>query len=657
MADKRELILDLLARDKTGPASKSASKNLGDLGTAADKAGEKTQGFGKKAKDADDKAAALGKQAGETGRDMDKLTGEIALVERELESLARSFARTDDAAERLDISKAIRRMQNDLRRLNTSKGILSKIIPDPTPEEGQAWGKKFMGSLAAGLKGAGDGIASAVGSKPGITIGAALGAAAAPVLVSTMASAISAGAGAGFLGAGIALAVKGDKNIQAAGAQMGKQFVDGLTKSATTNFSGPIRQSLGILGDAADRVVKKWDGTFKALGSSVVPLTRNIVQGVEDINDAVADVAADSGPALDGLGDSFRLISSGVADFVRIVADGGPQAADNLKLVAGATADVLRYSGLVLKTFNDIANNAWLTGPLLPLLKRHYSDAADASDDLKGSTEEAAASMDTAARAANGEREALTLLAKELKGQTDPVFGLLNAQDRLAEAQDKAADSTKKHGRNSKETKAALRDLALAAIDMEDKAGALGQTFDGKMTPALRNTLKAAGATDREIDGLERQFRDAKKAGDGFAKRYTASVAANNVGKVKNSLYSVRDAANSIPRAVTISMRITGTKNVSAAAASVRKQYDARATGGSVREGTPTWVGENGAELLYLDRPARVLSASASRGITNQGTVGQASTGMPTALRLELAGPEEVKTMFRYLVRTANLIQ
>ena len=654
--DKREFILDLLARDKSGPATKSFGKNIKDVGDDADKADRKVRGFGKSTTVAGKEADRMGDQLDGTARSMSKLDREIALTSAELRVLAKSFADTDDAAERLDISKGIRKGENDLRRLNKAKSLI-KVDVEPRIDSG-SFAKKMIASINAG----GGAIASAASSSVGPTIGIAIGAAAAPVLVSTVASVLSSGAGLGVLGAGVALAVKKDAGIQAAGADLGKRFIDGLTKSASKNFSGPIRSALGILEDASDRSVAKISKSFEALGPAVVPFTRDIVQSGERILDALTNVASGSGPALDGLGKSIRLVSDGVGDFVEKLADGGPEAAANLTLIAGATADLLRYTGSTLNALNQLANNAWITGPLLPILREHYQDAAEGSDDMAGSTTELAGTMKGAEAAARGERSALDELSKELRAQSDPVFALLDAEDKLTEAQKNAAEATKKHGSKSKEAKAALRELAEAALDVEGKAGALGETFNGKLTPQLKASLRAAGLTEKQIDQLGGQFKDAKKDGDRFAKTYAANVKVRGVKPTKDALYGVRDAANSIPRAVTIAMRITGVTNVSKAAASVRKQYDARATGGPITKDTPYWVGENGPELVFPNHDGRVLSAAASRVSAQHAAPSLAGLGggggmAAGRLRLEVVGQQEVVTMFRALIRKADILQ
>jgi methyl-accepting chemotaxis protein len=650
--DKRELILDLLARDKSGPATKSFARNLKDSGDAAEKASRSTSKFSRESAQAERAADGLGDEVDQAARSIGKLDREIALASAELRVLAKSFADTDDAAERLDISKAIRRGENDIRRLSKSKSLL-KVKVDPEVDR-QSFGKKLAGMLS----GAGGDIAGVVGKAVGPTIGIAIGAAAAPVILSSVASAISAGAGAAGIGAGIMLAVKADTGIQTAGKELGSKFLKGVTASATKNFAGPIRAALGILDDAAGRTVTKVGKMFDSLGGSVVPFTRDVVQAAERLVDAFTNVASKSGPALAGLGDTVRLLADGVGDFIEIIADGGPEAAANLEMIAGATADVLRYSGLVLKVFSDLANNEWITGPLLPLLRKHYQDAADDSDKLKGSTSELATQMTDAQKAADGERTALDELSKELRAQSDPVFALLDAQDKLAEAQKNVSDETKKHGKTSKEAKKALRELAEAALDLEGKAGALGETFKGELTPQMRATLRAAGLTDDQIAGLAKQFRGAKKDGDRFARQYAANVKVNGVKRAKTDLRSVREIASDIPRAITIAMHITGVSNVSKARASINKQYEARAAGGPIEKDTPYWVGENGPELVLPDHNGRVLSAAASRaGASRIGPHQQGGGGGGGKLQLEVVGEAEMVRMFRSLIRRANLLQ
>jgi hypothetical protein len=456
---------------------------------------------------------------------------------------------------------------------------------------------------------------------------------------------------------GIAAAVAKDQQIIQAGGVLGQRFMEGFTTNANKAFKGPIMESLGILQASGDRISKSWAGAFSGMSGMIVPLVKDVVTSVETLNAAFVGIATKSGPALRGLGDALVLISSGAADAMTALSDGSGQAADSLVVLAGATADLLRISTNTLGVFADLSNNAWVTGPLLPLIKKHYRDVATEAKNVETSQRGMVGPLNDAEKAARGQMDAFAGLNNEMKKQADPVFALVDAQTKLKDAQKASAEATEKHGEKSKEARAANRDLAKAALSLQGAVGALGKDFDGKLTPAMRATFKAAGLTERQIDGVEREFGAARKAGDRYAKTYTAATKVTGVSSVRKSLYTVQDLLDDIPRTVSIAMRITGVSNVSAAAAAVRK--NTRASGGPVQKGVPYWVGEEGPELVLPQSNGMVLTAAQSRtyGTKVGGGAPMAGGGGSRTLRLELAGQQEIVTMFRYLVRTANLLE
>lgn len=657
MADeKRQLVLDLLSRNKMGAGTSAAARDIDKVGTAADAAGKKTRFWQKSSEQAEQSVDGLGDASAGTARQIGKLDREIDKVNRDLLELAQSFAMADNAAERIDISKGIRKSQGELKKLKTSKGILDAFLPDPEPVA-----KSFMRRLGGALDSAGSSIATGAGKHVGLVIGGVVAAAAAPVIVAGISGAFSAGAGLTGIGAGVALAVAKDKDILQAGQAAGKRFVDGLTKAASGAYKQPIMTSIGILSAAGDRISKKWAEVFASTSGMLVPFVQDVVRAGEKISDSLAGAAIRSAPAVDALGDSIVLLGNSISTVVDILSSGGQNAASTLQLIVGVTGDAVAAQARFLGMLNDISANPWLTGPILPLLRKHYQDAAESSDDLSDRTKTLAGTLTDATRAANGNKDALVSLSNEMRAQADPVFALREAQVKLSEAQKASADSIKKHGRNSKEAKAATRDLATAALDLQSKVGALGEDFDGKLTPAMHDSLRAANLTEGQIRDVEKEFGAARRAGDRYAKNYSANAKVYGTSTVRKSLYSVRDAANSIPRAVTIAMRITGVGNVSAAAAAVRK--NARASGGPVARGIPYLVGEHGPEMVVPEAAGRVMSAAATRGATNNrqgpGTTmvgGGGRGGAGSVLRVELVGPEESRVWFRKMVRTMNIL-
>lgn len=207
---------------------------------------------------------------------------------------------------------------------------------------------------------------------------------------------------------------------------------------------------------------------------------------------------------------------------------------------------------------------------------------ADATGPAAKETEKYATAADAAAGAARGQRAALGQLATFMKAETDPVFGFIEAQNGLKKAQDAATKAIKEHGKNSKEAKAATRELTTAAIELQNRAGALGSTFNGKMTPALEKTLRAAGATDAEIKILKKQFDDAKKSADAYDGKYEAKVSAPGAVQAKKDLDKAYTAGKLYDGSYVARLTITGDKPVSAKLDALLVKQRALATGLSV---------------------------------------------------------------------------
>lgn len=635
-SDKRQIELDLLARNKMGQGAEAAARDLGKVETAADK---------------------LGNEMAKTERQVEKLDKELDEAQRNLAQLAGAFALAETAAERIDLSRGIRKSQSEIRNLSKNKGILEAILPDPG-EASKSFFKKFTSSISSSAS-----SLAAAGGQYGTIIAGAAAVTLAPALASALSTAVAGGIGSAGLGAGVALAISKDKGVQEAGKQIGKDFMTSLQQSATTAFAVPLRSALGILDDLADRSAHKLSSVFSDLAPELVPFLRDVAQGADAIITSFANIASRSGPALESLGDTILILSNGVADFLDIITQNSDEAGSALEGVATVITDLLLLAGELINTFVKVADKVGNLTPLMGFFKKHIEDAKGPTDALAGSQSQLAEEMTASEKAAKGELSAMEALSTELRKQTDPVFALMNASDRLSDGHKKAAEAASKYGKNSKEAKAATRDLALAALDLQGAAGKLGGAFNGQLSPQLRATLEAAGLTRKEIKNLERQFATARDKATAFAGNYKANVSAPGAKSTLSALDRLQREVNDLAGnyAVNIAMRVTGTSSVSKAKHAIEKQYQARAAGGPVQAGRPYWVGEEGPELVVPATNGRVMTASASRALTTRGVRspdgGMAGGGQGGTLRLELIGQQEVVTMFRYLVRTANLLQ
>jgi len=275
---------------------------------------------------------------------------------------------------------------------------------------------------------------------------------------------------------------------------------------------------------------------------------RKVVKGLQEALESAVTPLAGYAKSLTNTQAQIDAIDQSLASMVS--AGNAPEAAatferlSHVLAVNGVTVDEVKkkfpgYAAAVEKAgaatgkLSDAMN--WV-GPMSDKAKAAIDGAGSAVEGIVGPTGTAAAATkkyataaDAAADAARGESSALISLSNAMKAEVDPVFALLNAENAMAEAQKNASKAVREHGRNSVEAKDATRNLASAAIDLQGKAGALGATFDGKMTPAFRRTLTAAGLTDRQIQDVAKQFRQAKSDADKYDGKYVAHVSTTGV--------------------------------------------------------------------------------------------------------------------------------
>lgn len=152
-------------------------------------------------------------------------------------------------------------------------------------------------------------------------------------------------------------------------------------------------------------------------------------------------------------------------------------------------------------------------------------DAAGHSQERKTDATKAsskATMSDTDALKANV--DALKKQADKLNEEFDPMLKLVHAQQDVTAARKEYTKAVKEHGPKSDEAREAELKMAAAILDTNAAAGAAAGAFNGKLSPALRDTLKAGGATEAQLKDIEAIFAKAQKAGERFAKPYNATA-------------------------------------------------------------------------------------------------------------------------------------
>lgn len=552
-----------------------------------------------------------------------------------LRQLAGEYANASDASQRLDIGKQIDKIQADIQRAMRTRQIHLDDLIEVSEDHNIA--SRLLRDLEGGSGGGLGAKLSALGSKVGPllgnNIGVTAGAAAAPILIGVLGTALSAGAGALGIGAGIALAIKSDTALQQAGKDLGKDFMGQITQSAHTAFAGPIANEIKSLGNFGDEIADQWGKAFEGLAPSLEPFLNSIAGTVTDLSGVFADIASNSGPALDALGDSLSTIGGSLGDLLKNITDEVDQNASSFEVLTAVltgTIDAisLTVSGLQLLAAPLVA--VWKTitsvGEGIGWLAVQMGLAEEPTAMMRAVTVSASDAMTTAAGAANAETDALKGLADELKAQTDPAFALIDAQKGLSEAQTAYNKAVKKGGKDSAEAKDALTDLAKAAITVEGAAEKAAGTFNGKVSPSLRATLRAAGLTDAQIDGVAKSFKDAKAAGDAFSGKYKAEVGQHGAEAAKRAISQAAAAARAYAGQYVAALAV---KISRIDAGHDGPQAGNKATGGTVGTAATgatssgmTWVGEQGPELVSLPPGTRVQSNVDSTRVLPNGTTG-----------------------------------
>lgn len=612
-------------RDANATFHGTASE-LHDVETAADKAGNKLRESG-------------GKAAG-LKADLARLDDSLLKSKQSLSLLTSALANTDDAAQRIDIKKAISKLQSDMRASASAKKLKLTELMDLNPADVE---KKATEALAP----------------LGPTI-AAVVAGAAPEIGSLVAAAVIGTSGLAGIAGGVALAARSPA-VKKAGGDLGKSIMGDLTERSSV-FIKPTLSAIDKLKAGFGGMGKDISRAFAATSQEVGPLTDHLVKAGQFMVHGWADAAARSGPVLDAIGMLVEHAGQNIGDMFSTLSkdsDGAVMALHDLDQVLGFVLVSFTASMDGLAKFReglgwlekqvykaqywmmdhgakmDLVRNGYKEGTREAEAFRHKVLGVATAEDLailaaqgdKEATGQLAKSLSNAAKAANGQREALSDLSNELKAQSDPVYALMDATIKIKKAQDQYAAAVKKGGKGSADAQKALQNMTEASIEAEGAAGKLGGTFNGQLTPELYATLRAAGLTDKQIAGVARQFRGAKRTADDFAQRYAATAAVVGVPGAIRQVRSLKQELASMRTNWDVTIRThflqfgkpysdAGIRsgNVGGLASGGIKG----ASSGPMTSGL-TWVGEHGPELAQLPPGTRVWSNPDSQRMAQGG--------------------------------------
>jgi len=521
------------------------------------------------------------------------------------------------------VSGGIEKIPGSLAKLATGFG-----------EAGIKLGGTLSNSLGSALSSAGPVFGGALA----VALAAAV-AVAAPLLGAALSAAVIGGAALGGLIGGVML-VKDDPRVSAAAKGLGDKISSSLKISAQP-FVDPMVKGIGTISAAWDKSSGNFSRVFAKASTWVEPLSAAMGSALQDMSKGFADLVESGDGMIMALTDGIKSTGKTLGDVFTQLSKNGGGAAEALHVVFNALNFQLKMTAGTVDGLTKAFGAMARAGILGSGIKKSYEDYAAQTGGIIDATRKMANTFKSAATSADGEAESLRKLSDTLKAQYDPAFALIDAQRQMASAQSTYNKAARTGGKDSAAARAALVDLAKAALRLQDATGKAAGTMGARLTPEMRATLRAAGMTEDEINALESAFNRARKAGDRFAKTYRAEYVKINrtydYHYTKNTIVTARTSTGEPAKRGFADGGIVG---------------GAAASGGA-RNGQ-VLVGENGPELVDLGAGARVYPAGQSAQMMGQGGGGKIEMSINFAGNLDTAFATAFKKLLNSGLITIN---
>ncbi|MDG4796219.1 hypothetical protein [Micromonospora sp. WMMD1082] len=496
----RDILINLLGRETISREADKASRGLGKL---------------------DDKMRA-------TAADGHRLDAEIGKAEKSLKDLAVQYARTGDAAERVDLSKSMRKQQAEIRRLTRSRDLLP-----PFDVMGRESADKFGVGFAGRL---GPVLAKVPLGPAGAAIGAGLGLAILPPLFAALGGATLATGAAAAVAGGVVLAAR-DSRIQAAGKDLGRAVLGDLENTVGARFVEPTLDGIRIIRQGWQDIRGDVDGIARASAKFVAPISRGLVGLLREFAPGLRRGLEKAGPVVRELERGLTRVGRSLGDLFDTLGDNANEGAAGLRwlfivldegvgVIGGAIdklGDFMRLLLAVSNTTTSIAS-AW---SWVPIVGDQIDRGTANIDEMRAALEEGgdagSAAGDKVAggfrragdAAADSGREIQTwteFLRESLSAAMESEHAQLRFEESIDRAAEAARDGAKKgidpNTEAGRQNRRALLDLAAAANaaaeDIKNTTGS--QELATEATErGRRNFLRAAdamGASATEAQNL-----------------------------------------------------------------------------------------------------------------------------------------------------------
>lgn len=652
MAAKRQLLLELLAKDSTEQATRGASENLDNVAESAEGAAKATDNLGEQASESSEKVERFGRSNKTAAEHSEKLKREIDAVEHELHQLAVAFAEAETAADRADFSKAIRKTQGDLKKLNKGKSLVDDLVPDST-----SLGKK----LSESFSGAGEIVGPALG------IAAA---ASAPFIGAAISGAIVGGVGIGGIAGGLILAAK-DPRVSSALDAFKKETGDRL-KDAAAPFVPVALDGIHKI-DAAFKGIN-FEGLFADAAKEAGPLIHGVISLVSDLGSAFTDLVHNAGPEVAAIGDGIGDLGHALEGGLESLADNGAQGAQALSALFGTisvgTEVVFGLINVLTETYGWLEKiHAVSIFDLFGKITEYQHDQALGSQSVAAAAVQAAEGAQSASNATDRfghsiltAGDAIESFTTEVDRLADAGHSLFDSTTQVGEAIDRVAEAAKhskagldantEAGRNNRQALSTLASALVANYDAYVKVNGEG---------VKSNTI--AGQNREQFVKLATAFTGSRGAAEKLATQMGLIPAKKNTDFTANThdaaarIKALQEQVNRL-KGKTINVRAVVTASVSDKVSNTLARFEPRAEGGPVKKGKAYVVGEHRAEAFVPDRDGTIipsLDQFSGAGSPAGGPVGGTVTHRVV---VEFAGrADQFGALFLNMLRTSPAVR